>query len=131
LTKPPTHVIINTTKQHEKGFNTMSETTKKTKTVTGIATISLHDSENQVLSAKGFQAEMARRATDLQGDTGIFDEWLIDVKDLSVSEIFNMTKAERDKVWQEYDEYCAKLAKDELLENWSEYEIEVEVEVEC
>lgn len=109
----------------------MDKTTKKTKTVTGIATVFLHNSENLVLSAKGFRAEMACRATSLQSDTGLFDEWLTDVKDLSASEIFNLTKEERDKLWQEYDEYCAEVAKEELLEDWSEYEIEVEVEVEC
>lgn len=109
----------------------MSKTTKKTKTVTGIATVFLHDSENLVLSAKGFRAEMACRATDFQSDTGLFDEWLTDVKDLSASEIFNLTEEERNKLRQEYNEYCTKAAKEELLESWSEYEIEVEVEVEC
>lgn len=108
----------------------MDKTAKKTKTVTATATVYIHESENRVLNAEGFQTEMALRATDLQGDTGLFDEWLTDVKDLSASEIFNLTKEERDKLWQEYDEYCTEAAKEELLDEWTEHEIEVEVEVE-
>ena len=103
---------------------------RPTRTIPAIATVYIHESENRVLNAKDFQTEVICRAADLQSDSDHFSDWLNDVQDLSASEIFHLTEGERAKHRQEYEEYCAKEAKEELLEEWTEHKVEVEVEVE-
>lgn len=108
----------------------MSETDKKTKTVTGTAIVYINKSENRVLNAKNFRTEMICKAADLQSDTAYFSEWLIDAKDLSASEIFNLTEEERTKLRQEFEEDCVDWARCGLLVDWTEHKVEVTVEVE-
>lgn len=84
-------------------------------------TIYVHDHEKRVLNDKDFRTEMICRAADLQSDTNCLSDWLSDVKNLSAGDIFNLTKDERDNLWQEYDEYCAEKAEEELLDEWTEH----------
>lgn len=102
---------------------------KPTRIITTTATVYINVSENRVLNAKDFRTEMICKAADLQSDTGYFSEWLIDAKDLSVCEIFNLTEEERTKLRQEFEEDCVDWARRGLLVDWTEHKVEVEVEV--
>ena len=100
------------------------------KTVTTNAIVYVHADEGLVLNVKEFQKEVAGRAADLQSDTDYFSEWLIDAKDLSVCEIFNLTEEERTRLRQEFEEDCVDWARCGLLVDWNEHTVEVEVEIE-
>lgn len=103
---------------------------KPTRTIKTTVPVYIHESENRVLNAKDFRTEVICRAADLQSDSDRFSDWLNDAQGLSASEIFDLTEAERAKLRKEYEEYCAQEAKEELLDDWTEHTVEVEVEVE-
>lgn len=88
--------------------------------------IYVNHSEEEVVTEKDFLELVVPDKIESLRCPDDFSEWLTDEKDLTPTEIFYLTKEEKEKINQEYEEYLVDEAKTNLEQNgWDWVELEV------
>lgn len=84
-----------------------------------------HDKE-EVITEKEFRERVISDEIKSIRCPDAFSEWLTDEKSLTPAEIFYLTKEEKEKMEQEYEEYLTDIAIDNLEQDrWDWIELEV------
>lgn len=82
-----------------------------------------------IISKEEYEAKMRAKVLEYVGSEREFEDWLCDK--YNANEIWKMNDEEREAVVAQYAEKCKMWAEDDLEEEWSPFEIDTEIEVEC
>jgi superfamily I DNA and/or RNA helicase len=81
-----------------------------------------------VLNEKQYKEKLHRKAIYLREDENAFSEFLTDEKDFTPVDIFFLEE-EKEKIRQEFFEYCEEKAKDFLYQDEDELYSEIYLEI--
>lgn len=86
----------------------------------------VNHSEEEVVTEKEFRERFIPDEIKNIRCPDAFNEWLVDEKSLTHAEIFYLTKEEKEKMEQEYEEYLTDVAIENLGQNgWDWVVLEV------
>lgn len=80
------------------------------------------DFENKkALNEAQYRAKLHKKAIGLREDNDVLTDFLLNEKIFTAAEIFYFTPKEKEKVINDFVEYCEDLAKEALEEDGEEY----------
>lgn len=82
-----------------------------------------------VLNEKQYKEKLHRKGVQLREDDLAFSEFLTEIKDFSPADIFFFRPDVKEKIRQEFFEYCEEKAKDFLYQDEDELYSEIYLEI--
>ena len=75
----------------------------------------------EVLIEEEFNKKLSDKAKEMQNDEDIFNNYLIEERNFSASELFHLGPCIKNEICQQFNEYCKDKAEEALQEDEAEY----------